>query len=370
MRLVLLPAALLLAAFPLGAQVVRGTLTEELSGRPVHGGLAQLIGPRGVAASAVTDERGRFLLPEVAPGSYRLRALRIGYRPWTSDSFTLGPGEERTFTLVIPSVPVLLDELVAQGTSPCRARPESDRRVTLLWDEARTSLGLLGGGRAGLEYFGVLTRRRLDPAGKVNFLDTYPSLSEGAWPVTSVAAESLAAAGFVQVRDTVQGPVYYGPDVAAFFSDAFVATHCFRLVAPPRRERHLVGVGFAPARGRRLPEIEGTLWLDRRTGALVRLEYHYVNLWRWVPERSAGGVLEFARLADGTPVMTGWKLTAPIARRLPWTGRVEDGTREYFGGGEVTLQGFSEEGVEVREVRLGTRVLWKRAEAGTQGPGT
>lgn len=345
----------------LAAQAVRGTLREETSNQPIEGGLAQLLDSSRVVASAVSDAQGRFHLVAPAAGPYRLRALRIGYRPWTSDRFTLAPGEERALALVVPAVAVVLDEIVASAASPCRTRPESDRRVALLWDEARTSLGLLGRGRRDLEFHGLLTRRRLDRVGRVTFLDTYPSYSEGAWPVTSQPAESLALLGFVQVRDTLRGPVYYGPDVAAFFSDAFLDTHCFRLVPSPRRERHLIGVGFGPARGRTLPDIEGTLWLDRRTGALARLEYRYVNLWRWVPADGAGGSLEFARLADGTPVMTGWRITAPVARRLPWGGQPEDGTRDYFGSAEVTLQGFSEEGVVVREIRAaGGRALWKR----------
>lgn len=358
-------------AAPLAAQVVRGTMHEEVSGRPIEGGLAQLLDSTRVVASAVSDEQGRFRLPEVPPGRYRVRALRIGYRPWTSDSFTLAAGQELALALQVVGVPVLLAEIEVTGTSPCQARPEADRRVALAWDEARTALGLLGGGRRGLTYQGTLTRRRFDAAGRVTFLDTYPTESQGAWPVTSLPAESLATTGFVQVHDTLLGPTYYGPDVAAFFSDAFLRTHCFRLVGAPRRERHLLGVGFAPARGRTLPDIEGTLWLDRRTGALVRLEYRYVNLWSWVPRDGAGGELTFARLTDGTPVMTGWKLTAPIARRLPWTGRRDQGTRDYFGAGEVALGGTSEEGVQVKEVRAADgRVLWRRDGPRPPRPGS
>lgn len=362
---------LAMTAPALAAQVVRGTMHEEVSGRPIEGGLAQLLDSTRVVASAVSDDQGRFRLPEVPPGRYRLRALRIGYRPWLSDSFTLAAGQELAMTFLVAGVPVLLAEIEVTGTNPCQARPETDRRVALVWDEARTSLGLLGGGRSGITYQGTLTRRRYDAAGRITFLDTYPTESEGAWPVTSLPAETLAVTGFVQVRDTLLGPTYYGPDVAAFFSDAFLRTHCFRLVAPPRRERHLLGVGFAPARGRTLPDIEGTLWLDRRSGALVRLEYRYVNLWRWVPRDGAGGELTFARLTDGTPVMTGWRITAPIARRLPWGGRRDQRTRDYFGDSEVALAGTSEEGVQVKEVRAADgRVLWRREPAPPPRPGT
>jgi Carboxypeptidase regulatory-like domain len=323
---------------PVVAQSVRGTVVEELSQRPVIGGLVQLLDSSRVGASAVTDDQGRFLLAVVPRGRYRVRVLRIGFRPWGSDSlFTVADGE-RQVVLTVPVVPVLLDDIAVEGSSACRATPEADRRVALLWDQARTSLGLLGGGRRDLDYHVTISRRRLDAAGRVHNYEVLPGVGQGAWPVTSQPAESLALLGFVQPQDTLDGPVYFGPDVAVFFSDAFLKTHCFRLVAPGATERWLLGVGFAPVRGRAVPDIEGTLWLDRRSGHLHRLEYQY-----------------------GAPIITGWKLKAPVARRLPWR-RTGDATgRRFFGEAEVMLGGYREEEAVVTEVRStdGT-VVWKR----------
>ncbi len=347
-----------------GAQSVRGSVLEELSQRPVAGGLVQLLDSSRVGGSAVTDEQGRFVLANVRPGLYRLRVLRIGFRPWSSDSlFTVADGEQQ-IVLTVPVVPVLLDDIAVEGSSACRATPETDRRVALLWDQARTSLGLLGGGRRDLDYHVSITRRRLDAAGRVNNLELLPSLGQGAWPVTSQPAESLALLGFVQPRDTLDGPVYYGPDVAVFFSDAFLRTHCFRLVAPASTERWLLGVGFSPVRGRPVPDIEGTLWLDRRSGHLHRLEYLYTGLWHWVTPGAAGGSLDFSRLRGGAPIITGWKLKAPVARRLPWRRTGDAAGRRFFGQAEVMLGGYREEEAVVTEVRSADgSVVWKRPGA-------
>lgn len=356
-------AAVLLGCLtsPAAAQSLRGTVLEELSQRPVAGGLVQLLDSSRVGGSAVTDEQGRFVLGGVRPGLYRLRVLRIGFRPWSSDSLYAVADGERQVVLTVPVVPVLLDDIAVEGANACRATPEADRRVALLWDQARTSLGLLGGGRRDLDYHVSITRRRRDAAGRVNHLELLPSLGQGAWPVTSQPAESLAQLGFVQPRDTLDGPVYFGPDVAVFFSDAFLRTHCFRLVAPGATERWLLGVGFSPVRGRPVPDIEGTLWLDRRSGHLHRLEYQYTGLWHWVPDGAAGGSLDFSRLQGGTPIITGWKIMAPVARRLPWR-RTGDATgRRFFGQAEVMLGGYREEEAVVTEVRsAGGAVVWKR----------
>lgn len=346
-----------------GAQTVRGTILEELSHRPVSGGLVQLLEASRIGASAVTDDQGRFVLSGLATGAYRIRVLRIGFRPWTSDSL-LPIGEEHQLTLIVPVLPVVLDEITVEGTSACRASPEADRRMALLWDQARTSLGLLAGGRTDLEYLVTITRRRLDPAGRVDGYEIVPSLGQGAWPVTSQPAESLAQFGFVQPRDTISGPIYYGPDVAVFFSDAFLQTHCFRLVAAPKGQRFLLGVGFAPLRGRQLPDIEGTLWLDRRSSLLHRLDYKYTNLWHWIPSAAAGGSLDFSRLTSGTPIITGWRLKAPMARRLPWRRSGDASGRRFFGQAEVMLGGFREEDAVVTEVRTPEGVVvWRRPAA-------
>lgn len=321
----------------------------------------QLLDSSRVGASAVTDDLGRFLFAEVPRGRYRVRVLRIGFRPWTADSLLTVADGSLPVSLTVPVIPVLLDEIAVEGSSACRATPEADRRVALLWDQARTALGLLGGGRRDLDYHVSITRRRLDPAGRVNNYEVLPGVGQGAWPVTSQPAESLAQLGFVQPRDTLDGPVYFGPDVAVFFSDAFLRTHCFRLVAPGATERWLIGVGFSPVRGRPVPDIEGTLWLDRRSGHLHRLEYQYTGLWHWVPAGAAGGSLDFSRLRGGVPIITGWTLKAPVARRLPWRRSGDATGRRFFGQAEVMLGGYREEQAVVTEVR-GTdgTVAWKR----------
>jgi hypothetical protein len=350
----------------LAAQVVRGTVVEEESRRRIAGALLQLLAAGDtIRASAVSGESGRFALPLVAPGSYRLRMLRIGYRAWTSEPFVLVAGRTVDDTLSIPAVPVVLDEIVVEADNPCRGSPEDDRRLATLWEEARKSLSV-SGGRGG-ELLSFRTQRSrwfTDPYSHVSDQRRWEAQDEGRWPITSLAPESLAVAGFVLPQDTTIGPVYYGPDAAVFFSDGFLRNHCFRLVAPPPELAGMIGLGFEPVKSRTVPDIQGVLWLDRQTSALHRLEYRYTGLWNWVPAGRAGGSIDFALLTTGQLVITGWELRAPMASTQPYAPgdrRRDESTRPYFGGQKVLLHGFKIEAGAVQEVQdADHRVLWRR----------
>ncbi len=371
-HLLRLGAVTLLLALPSRAvaQVVRGRVVESGSARGIGGGLIQLLDSLSTPiASATTSETGTFSLGPVAAGRYRLRALRIGFRPWLSQPLTLAAGQVRDTVLQVPAEAIVLDEIVVQATSSCARSPSSDERMALLWDAARATLGLAGAGGAPLEFQNNITHRRRNPSNRVVEETWGTAIGSGDWPVTSQPAESLAALGFVQPTDSVRGPIYYGPDVAVFFSDVFLQTHCFRLVQAPKLDPTLLGLGFEPVKGRTVPDIEGVLWLDRH-GGLTRLEYRYTSLWGWVPHGGAGGELQFLRLPGGRPVVSGWLIRAPMAAVGPYAlGEMvrDEKARAFFGNGRVSLGGFREEIGRVDEVRTPQgRVLWRRGE----GPAT
>lgn len=358
---------LLAPVVALEGQVVRGTVIEATTRQPVAGGLVQLLRDSAViVAATTTNERGHFALPPARAGKYQFRVLRIGFQSWTSAVFSLALGQRLDDTVTVPSVPVILDDLIVEVKSPCRRSPLEDRRMALLWDEVRTTLGILEASASdSLEFHYRQTRRRFDAARRLAEQKSRQLVGQGRWPVSTQPAESLSHLGYVQARDTLHGPVYYGPDATVFFSDEFLTTHCFRLAGAPGGEASLVGVGFEPVKDRRVIDIAGTLWIDRRTRELRSLEYRYVGLWDWVPKGSAGGALTFARLVSGPVLIAGWAIRAPIAMIDPLLAgdrREDERTRPFFGSGRVASQGYWEEVGEVEEVRgPDGRVLWRRA---------
>src|SRR5512142_2526326 len=59
---------------------VRGVVTAA-QGPLASASVTAINSETGVHRSAHTDEKGRYQLPFLAPGTYTLRAQRIGYRP-------------------------------------------------------------------------------------------------------------------------------------------------------------------------------------------------------------------------------------------------------------------------------------------------
>lgn len=364
-RRVLIAALFLLAASRASAQSISGEVIDSATGHPVAGGLVLLLGARdSIFAGGSTTERGSFALPAVPPGSYRLRVLRIGARAWLSPVLTLAAGQHRVERLLIASEPVILADITVRSTSSCRADPDADADVATLWEEARKALRLADAtvSEKLLEYHSTVTTRRTDPSGRLATEESLGRVAFGSWPVGSLPAESLAAAGFVQPTDTIRGPKYYGPDARVFFSDAFLRTHCFRAVTPPDRDTTLIGVGFEPVKSRRLPDIRGVLWLDRSSAELRRLEFQYTGLWRWVPKGSVGGELDFVRLGTGAWIISRWRMKAPMPRTapLPLGMMAEDNERRFFGDHKVTLAGYLEQEGRVEEARIPDSVtVWR-----------
>jgi hypothetical protein len=96
-------------------------------------------------------------------------------------------------------------------------------------------------------------------------------------------------------------------------SAEFLSDHCFELVAAPDTSH--IGIAFTPASRRSVPEIRGTMWVDRASSELRSLEFRYVNTARYDGGSNAGGELRFARLPNGRWVITRWSIRMPVLGR-------------------------------------------------------
>src|SRR5688572_29286680 len=97
---------LLLALVPAlaTAQTIRGAAVERADSTPVPGVVMLLVDTAGrVSGRALTNERGEFRLTTGVAGKYRVRTLRIGYRPVVSAPFELRSGEELREMFVLSS---------------------------------------------------------------------------------------------------------------------------------------------------------------------------------------------------------------------------------------------------------------------------
>jgi hypothetical protein len=355
-------AALCALAFliPMDAatQVVTGAVTDE-SGAPVRGALIRLVDDAGEArAGVLTNEVGRYRLRAPGPGTYRLTAQRIGLTSVSTGSFALAAHGAHEESFELRSAPIALDGIVAWGTQRCDLRAGEGTALLALWEEARKAFEVVAHTRDE-SLFRLQVRRyerELDP-------DTDVVLTEqgrtrvGYWsgsPFVAVDSEWLVEEGFVQPeRDG--SVVFYLPDVDVLLSDVFHEAHCFRLVRGP--DDGTVGIGIEP--DSRREGVRGTLWLDRTSHEVRRLDYslsHRSTRARGMPP--AVGSMEFEGLPSGAWIVRRWNVRMPLmAERVThWSG----GARS-----QLVVHRIREEGGEVREIASVNGEAISRAETAT-----
>src|SRR5262245_21322377 len=129
---------LLLGATSLGAQSVRGTVTDA-GGIRVPGVVIQLITPTdSVVSRALSDANGAFFVATPRAGEYRVRTLRIGYKAVTSEPITLAIGQEVQREFQLAGVAVTLSDVRIESESGCRRSSGDSTSVAFAaWEQLR-----------------------------------------------------------------------------------------------------------------------------------------------------------------------------------------------------------------------------------------
>jgi hypothetical protein len=292
------------------------SVVAEPTAVPVPGALVSLQRESGArVGQTLTDEAGRATLRAPEPGSYRLRADRIGYQGLLGQPFTLGAVDTISVTITMPSVRVLLPELrvTSSRSLVCRIDRESGTLMAALWGEVRKALTGAELTRTVRQPMLELTtfERDLDLRNRVTREASATKRGASAQPFVAADPARLIERGFVESRDGETW--YYGPDANLLLSDEFSAVHCFRVVQSSTTDQ--IGLAFEPIRGRKVPEIEGTLWVDRATAELRTIEYRYRNLGRRTGP-GEGGRIEYSRLPTGGWIVSDWTIRMPVIARL------------------------------------------------------
>jgi hypothetical protein len=305
----------------LSAQGVRGRLLQAGSSIPIVGALVVLEDSAGKrAAQAVSGAEGRYSVRAPTAGAYMLRVLRIGYFPYESPVLTeAGAFLDRTLNL--SGVPVSLPEIAVAGTSMCGELSRGDTLSSALWTQAGIALSITAQAvrQRSYRFQTMVHNRNVDRFGNVTELDEAKDATVTSWPVRAPSPEVLLSVGFI---DDIDGsPTWYGPDPEFLLSESFFRDHCFWTVPPgPTESPDWVGLAYAPGVKNQRADIEGTLWLDRRSAQLRRLNFTYTRVPRWAHKNDATGVLTFAPLPDGGWIVQRWLMHVPVPKA---TGRGE-----------------------------------------------
>lgn len=122
------------------AALIRGRLLDERVRLPVVAGTIHLVTEAGrVLQTLATNEQGRFALRVRAPGSYLVRAERIGYADRESERIAVTAGDTVDIELFLVPAPLLVDSVLVNSRRPARPlRPAEQLLYGRLLDD-RTS---------------------------------------------------------------------------------------------------------------------------------------------------------------------------------------------------------------------------------------
>lgn len=326
---------------PLDAQVVQGQVVDSTSQTPVARGFVVLVDASGEeVVRSLTSGDGRFTLQAPAPGQYRLRSERIGYRAATSQPFALEAGETLDYTLRVAALPIRLSTVVVSGRDRCNANPEQGERTALVWEEIRKALAatVWGDEQELFHYRQYTYRRALNERRSRKNEETITTKSGLADPpFRSISAERLAREGYIAERP--DGTWYYLPDAQTLLDDSFLDTHCFHVMRDERERPGQVGLAFEPMRDRRLPDVRGALWLDEESSELRELEVRHTKVSYGVRDGRIGGNVRFLMLPSGAWIVRDWQVRTPHID-------VTEHPR-YVGGYKAEVAGFTDSGGEI-----------------------
>jgi hypothetical protein len=288
--------------------------------RPLAGVTLILVDSTGEHATAtISDSSGHFAVRAPRPGVYRLRARRIGFLPDTSQwlrlvtAFRVDYDPELTHAPTLSTIKVTADK-------QCSGQPAAGTATARVWEEAQSALTATVITPDVREIGFVLRQyeRELDPTTtRILREQSSERRTVGRASYAAIAADTLVVHGFTHADGRFT--IYYAPDASTLISDAFVASHCLRLVEDSSRPR-LIGLGFAPMRAHPATnDVTGVLWLDRTTSELRSLDFTYTRPGNQATAdvaRPASGTIEYQRLPEGGWVVSKWQIRVPVMREV------------------------------------------------------
>src|SRR5262249_47502783 len=148
-----------------------------------------------------------------------------------------------------------------------------------IWEQVRGALAAaqLTASATGFDVSSMSYERSLDPrtSGVRKQSAKYgEGMSERPW--RSLSAEELRRSGYV-VDDAAGNRVFTAPDLDVLQSREFLEDHCMRVSRASGDS--LLGIEFTPNRDRaKVADIAGTVWVDRTSAQLRRMEFGYRGL--------------------------------------------------------------------------------------------
>jgi hypothetical protein len=296
----------------------------------VNGALVALIDQAGQTVTESLSPESGYTVLRAAPGAYRIRVRRIGFRPFISETITVPHSGELSLNIETPRV--VLDAMVVSEKAQCGRINRDAETLSIVWDEIEKALRssqLTVGDLSGL-LISQNYRREVNDIGRILKQDTATIPVTNRIPFAAINPSELATAGYVR-GDPATGWQYFGPDEKVLLSSDFIATHCFRVIRDKHR-RGEIGLAFSPKPKRDISDIDGVLWVDEKTSELREVRFHFVNA-GLLSRLGADGFTIFQRMPSGAWIVKEWQLRVPV---VMLTGRGYSASSWLENGGKVT----------------------------------
>jgi hypothetical protein len=236
----------------------------------------------------LTDADGNARFPWPADGSLRIRVRQIGFR-YADRTVRRGKSptaKEDTVVVALQTAAFALPQMVAKADVRCEESPDSAALALSM-----SSMELLRFGaeqynffKATYPFYVTLARRTVRSAAFKG-----PRVEETKEAAESESYGDVYKPGQVLLR-IPKG--YYVPVlfVSTLADSAFWDRHCFVAKGVETRDgRRVIKLDFAPARGIREADWEGSAWIDSAASVLRRIDFRLVNVReRGAPRRYEG----------------------------------------------------------------------------------
>lgn len=340
---------LALAAAPLGAQRLAGTVVRPDSATPAARALVEWRTPTTAVRRLATDDAGRFVIVLERADSVLVRVLRPGFRPQVLLPVAVPVDSTVTLHVVLHAEAVTLAPLRVEEHRVCGPRGEAV--AWTLWEQARVALQsvVLAERDPALRIEGIEFDAEVTADDALVVRDS--SLVRVAGDPRRPAAHYDSLFRFGYVRRVADTTTYFTPTLPVIADDRFAEHYCFRRVVDEARYPDWTGVEFEPARrpGPGVADVAGTFWLDRDHLLLHAVEFRYVNVPVHHRIDGIGGEMRFAGLSSGHWILSEWSVRLP---RL-----------SLFAGYDRAPTGRWGRGRRVYRVRLGDDTLFADAAA-------
>jgi hypothetical protein len=312
-----LVAASCLAATIAEAQTARGTVRDADTGAPVAGVVVLALDSAGtVRARSVAGGAGEYRVS--IQRAVKLRFVRIGYRPEEREIPAAESGIA-TVDAAMHALSQMLAPVEVRANANCPRRADGSSTFAL-WDQARAAL------------LAAVVAREANPPRSVRIiykrlrslddrvveqLVQIDSAAGTARPFLAVlSSEDFTRGGFS--RDSSGMRQYLAPYADVLLDDAFMSAHCFRSRDGGSARPNQIGVVFETVRRQRgRIDVDGVVWVDTASRALVQVEFRYVGVPDAAERARSGGEISFRQMSNGLLIIDRWHIRSSGAAERP-----------------------------------------------------